>query len=145
MNASTLDTSARNPHFTSPFVAGMGLQFGAYGYGWGEVSLELKQEFINGIGFVAGGVYAALADFAMVAAMRTQLPPSQAMMTMDLSLQYLHATRNGPLRGVGRVIDLGRRVAHAEADIFFEQQLLVKANGIFMLLEDKRDNDGESA
>jgi acyl-CoA thioesterase len=144
MNSSAPEHPPFDPTFTSPFAEGMGLRFGEYGDGWSDVWLDLRPEFINGIGFVAGGVYAAMVDFALVAAIRTQLPAAQSIMTTDITFRYLRPARSGPLRGRGKVIDIGRRIVLAEAEIFLGDMLLVKGSGSFMRVA-KRDAAGESS
>ena len=137
MNPSPSGATPFDPFFASPFITHLGVEFGDYGDGWAEVILPLRPEFLNSIGTVGGGVYAALVDCALARALMTRIPPGQGMVTSDLSCRYLRSTRVGPLRGRGRVIDIGKRLALAEADIYVANTLLVKGSGAFMLVSGK--------
>jgi uncharacterized protein (TIGR00369 family) len=83
----------------------------------------------NPIGLVHGGLVCTLADTVAGCAVQTTLAPGQGYTSIDLSVSYLRpVTRNsGRLRGVGRVVKPGRRVAFAEAEIFDGSGALVAA------------------
>lgn len=73
----------------------------------------------NPIGSVHGGYLAALLDSAVGCAIHAKLPAGQGYTTLELKVSYHRAVtkRTGPIRAEGKVIQLGRRAAFAEAQI----------------------------
>ena len=71
------------------------------------------------MGGVHGGYAATLLDSACGIAVHTMLEPDQGFTTLELKVSYLRGMneRTGPVRAEGRVVNIGRRVAFAEADI----------------------------
>jgi len=105
----------------------------------GEVSAELtpREDLENLGGTIHGGVLAALLDTVMGAALHTRLSAGQKFATIDLKVNYLRplSRTSGVMRGTGRVINLGRRIAYVEGEIRDSSAALaVHAVGNFMLL-----------
>lgn len=73
----------------------------------------------NPIGSVHGGYAATLLDSACGCAVHSKLNANQSYTTLELKVSYLKGmTKNtGKVRAHGRVINMGRRVAFAEAAI----------------------------
>lgn len=73
----------------------------------------------NPIGSVHGGYAATLLDSACGCAVHSKLTANQGYTTLELKVSYLKGmTKNtGKVRAHGRVINMGRRVAFAEAAI----------------------------
>ena len=71
----------------------------------------------NPLGAVHGGYAATLLDSACGIAVHSQLGPRRAHTTLELKISYLRGLTeaSGPVRAVGRVTSMGRRVAFAEA------------------------------
>lgn len=87
----------------------------------GRVVFELnaQPEFGNPLGTVHGGITATLLDSALGCAVQTSLPPGDSYATLDLSVTYLKAIPydGGLLRGEGRIVHVGGRVATAEGSV----------------------------
>jgi uncharacterized protein (TIGR00369 family) len=77
------------------------------------------QRHYNPMGGVHGGYAAALLDSACGIAVYSMLAPDQGFTTLELKVSYLRGMSDttGPVRAEGRIVNLGRRVAFAEADI----------------------------
>ena len=75
------------------------------------------ERFGNGAGAVHGGILSTLADFAVTTAIVTQLPPDVLLVTSNLNITYIRpvACDAEPVECEGRVVHLGRTLAHAEA------------------------------
>ena len=73
----------------------------------------------NPIGSVHGGYAATLLDSACGCATQSKLSATQAYTTLELKVSYLRpmTTATGTVRAEGRVINMGRRVAFAEATL----------------------------
>jgi uncharacterized protein (TIGR00369 family) len=87
----------------------------------GEVSAELtpREDLENGGGTIHGGVLAALLDTVMGAALHTRLAAGEKFATIDLKVTYLRplGQASGVMRGTGRVIHAGRRIAYVEGEV----------------------------
>lgn len=73
----------------------------------------------NPIGTVHGGYAATLLDSACGCAVHSTLNANQTYTTLELKVSYLKAMTKstGPVRAVGRITSIGRRVAFAEATL----------------------------
>jgi len=73
----------------------------------------------NPIGTVHGGYAATLLDSACGCAVQSKLTAKQAYTTLELKIAYHRAMTEttGPVRAEGRVVQLGRRAAFAEATL----------------------------
>jgi len=73
----------------------------------------------NPMGGVHGGYAATLLDSACGIAVHSMLKPDQGFTTLELKVSYLRGMNDqtGQVRAEGRVVNIGRRVAFAEADI----------------------------
>ena len=73
----------------------------------------------NPMGGVHGGYAATLLDSACGIAVHSMLKRDQGFTTLELKVSYLRGMNDttGPVRAEGRVVNIGRRVAFAEADI----------------------------
>jgi uncharacterized protein (TIGR00369 family) len=73
----------------------------------------------NPMGGVHGGYAATLLDSACGIAVHSMLKPDQGFTTLELKVSYLRGMNDmtGAVRAEGRVVNIGRRVAFAEADI----------------------------
>ena len=71
----------------------------------------------NPIGMVHGGLLCTLLDFAAGAAVHTQLPAGVGFSSIEIKVSYLKALRSdsGDIQVHGRALQVGRRVAFAEA------------------------------
>jgi uncharacterized protein (TIGR00369 family) len=73
----------------------------------------------NPIGSVHGGYAATLLDSAMGLAVHSMLPPGTGYTTLEFKISFIRGmTRDsGPVRTEGRILNVGRRAATAEARI----------------------------
>lgn len=87
----------------------------------GSVVFEGKPDkrVYNPKGGVHGGYVATLLDSACGLSTHSMLGPNRSHTTLDLKVSYHRGLtdQSGTVRAVGRVVTLGRRVAHAEATL----------------------------
>jgi uncharacterized protein (TIGR00369 family) len=70
----------------------------------------------NGQGVTHGGILAAVADFAVTTAVMTHLPADRLVRTTNLAVSYIRPVPPGAEAVCeGRVVHLGRTLAHADA------------------------------
>ena len=81
----------------------------------------------NPIGLVHGGLLCTLLDSAAGCAVHTMLPAGVGYSTIEIKVSFLAPVRadSGTLRAEGRVLELGRQVAFAEAHARTEDGKLV--------------------
>jgi len=92
----------------------------------------------NPIGSVHGGYAATLLDSAMGLAVHSTLPPGTGYTTLEFKISFIKGmTRDtGPVRSEGRTLNVGRRVATAEARITdAEGRLLAHATTTCLVFE----------
>jgi uncharacterized protein (TIGR00369 family) len=73
----------------------------------------------NPIGSVHGGYAATLLDSVMGLAVHTMLPPGTGYTTLEFKISFIKGMTKdtGPVRSEGRMLNVGRRAATAEARI----------------------------
>jgi len=104
-------------------IAGIGhaLGFKLVEVGDGRVVFEGKPDrtVYNPIGTVHGGYAATLLDSACGCAVHSGLKPTQGYTTLELKIAYHRAMTEatGLVRAEGKVVQLGRRAAFAEATL----------------------------
>lgn len=101
----------------SPFHAGMGISVVAVREGTVDLRLEARDDQVNLLGSVHGGVLATLADTAAGLAVRSTVPRGSRHASVHLDVQYLSPASPGTLLASGRVVRLGRRLAFARAEV----------------------------
>ena len=115
---SYLDRLRAGGEGANPFFEMMGVRVDRVDGGAGELSVEVRPEFCNGEGWVQGGLYAALADEAIVLAVYQTLGEGESIATITESTSFLRGVNTGSLRAVGRVVKRGRRVIFGEGQVF---------------------------
>jgi uncharacterized protein (TIGR00369 family) len=80
-----------------------------------RVAFEAREEFLNPIGTVQGGILTAMLDDTMGPAAAATLGGDAFCQTLELKTSFLRPARPGKLYGVGRVVHRGRDVVFMEA------------------------------
>ena len=87
----------------------------------GQTAIELQpeQSLENTSGTLHGAAAGAMLETAMSAAVGTLLPADKRTTTLDLTVSYLKplTIESGPIRAIGRVVDLAERTAYAAGEI----------------------------
>jgi len=102
----------------NPFFTMTGTRVDRMDGGVGELSVAVRSDFCNGEGWVQGGLYAALADEAIVLAIYQTLGEDETIATITESTSFLRGVNAGRLRAVGRVVKRGRRVIFGEGQVY---------------------------
>jgi len=84
-----------------------------------EFELQPEQSLENTSGTLHGAAAGAMLDTAMSAAVGTLLPADKRATTLNLTVSYLKplTIESGPIRAIGRVVDLVERTAYAAGEI----------------------------
>jgi uncharacterized protein (TIGR00369 family) len=108
---------------TNRFWRHLGVEVADARPGWVRLRLRVRDDLCNAPGApLHGGVYAALVDMAIGAALATQRGAGGGaggvdQTTLDLNVSFLAAVRDGEIFAEGRILRAGRRVAFGEANI----------------------------
>jgi uncharacterized protein (TIGR00369 family) len=106
----------------NPFFCLMGIDVVSVGEGNAVLCMEVRPDMLNGVGWLQGGIFTALADEAMALALYSLLSQKEGIATISESTSFIRGVREGVLIAEGRVIKKGRRVAFAEGDVTLDQQ-----------------------
>jgi uncharacterized protein (TIGR00369 family) len=100
----------------NPFFLLMGIDLGPFGKGEAELSMQVRPDMLNGVGWLQGGLFTALCDEAMALALFTILDEDEdeGIATISESTSFLQGIRKGRIKAVGRVIKKGHSVAFLE-------------------------------
>ena len=109
----------------------------------GEIVIELqsRQSLENSAETLHTGVAAAMLDTAMSAAAGTLLTINKEAVTLDLKISYLKplTIESGPIRAIGRVVDLAEPTAFVTGQIYDEAgSLAVHAVGVVSPITSKQ-------
>ena len=93
--------------------------------GWIRIGFTARPEFRNPAGFVQGGFIAAMLDDTMGPAVLIKSQGRVFTSTIDLRVSYLAPAKVGSFVGEGRVVQIGKTIAFAEAKLFDREGTLV--------------------
>jgi acyl-CoA thioesterase len=111
-----------------PFSALLGFRYLSLEDGVAVVEADPGPEHCNGGGIVHGGFLASLLDTTSGWAAHSGLPAGVAAPHVQLSVQYVRAALPGiPLVCRGRVVQAGRRISSAEAEITQDGKVIARA------------------
>lgn len=101
----------------NPFFVMMGIDVDSIGDGTAQLSMQVRPDMQNGVGWMQGGIFTAMADEAMALALYTVLSPGEQIATISETTSFLRGARDELLVATGRVVRKGRRVAFTEGDV----------------------------
>ncbi len=99
-----------------------------------EVVLDLAPHLTTRRGVLHGGVSASLLDAALGAAVVAAMREEEWCATMSLNVQYIRPGRGEQVRGRGRVIKRGKRVAYASGELVDARgEVIATAQGVWTI------------
>ncbi|MFA5415780.1 MAG: PaaI family thioesterase [Methanoregula sp.] len=101
----------------NPFFHLMGIEVVHVEPGKAVLKMDVRPDMHNGVGWLQGGMLAALADEAMALALYTLLAEHEGIATISESTSFIKGVRQGVICAEGRVVRKGRRVAFMEGDV----------------------------
>lgn len=98
---------------------------------WVEAEFEAREDYCNPMGQIQGGFLCAMLDEVMSVAGVVASRMLNAMPTLEMKTSFLRPALPGQkLRGIGRVVKMGRTIAFTEGELYdAEGKLLAKATG----------------
>jgi acyl-CoA thioesterase len=101
----------------NPFFVTMGIEVVSIGEGTARLSMKVRPDMHNGVGWMQGGIFTAMADEAMALALYTVLSPGERIATISETTSFLKGAKDEVLIATGRVVRKGRRVAFTESEV----------------------------
>jgi uncharacterized protein (TIGR00369 family) len=118
-----------------PFYKHLGITLTRVSWGDAEIRLRVTRSLTQSAGFAHGGVSAALIDSAIGLALCTMLEPEELITTVELNVNFIAPAGLGTLKGRGRIIHKGKRIAVGDAEVRDDQGRLVsKGTATYMIL-----------
>ena len=90
-----------------------------------RVGFEASPAFCNPSGAVQGGFLAAMLDDTMGPIILIASDGADYPVTISMTVSYLAAARPGPMMGEGRLLQRGKSIAFAAAELFDSRGVLV--------------------
>ena len=102
----------------NPFFTLMGVTVVAASEGEAGLEMTVRPDMANGVGWLQGGMFTALADEAMALALYQKLEEGEGIATISENTSFFKVAQAGTnLYATGRVIRKGRRVAFVEGEV----------------------------
>lgn len=102
------------------------------------VGLPVREDHLQNVGFVHGGVLATLADVAMGFAAVARTSPDNHVLTGDLRVSYLNPGTGPYLYVRGYAVKAGRKLVFTEGEVYREEQgvrtLICKASATMVVV-----------
>lgn len=135
MNTPYLKALSQEDQKVNPLFNLLGARLIEASGGKARIDLPLSPSLAQGMGVVAGGILATLADEAMAHAAISLLDGDKFMVTAEMNIRYIKASdpkREGVLSATGSVVKLGRSIIVTEAAVHDDMgRLLATAGGSF--------------
>lgn len=104
-----------------PFVKMMGMKLLSCGGGKSVMRCRVRQGLKNSGGTLHGGVMGVLVDMSVATALRSALPLSSRMTTVEYKVNLLKPVAGGAITAHGSVIRLGKTIAVGSTEIRNEE------------------------
>jgi acyl-CoA thioesterase len=124
----------------NPFFCLMGIDVVSVEKGAAVLKMTVRPDMANGVGWLQGGMLAAIADEAMALALYTLLCEGEGIATISESTSFIRGVREGTILAKGRVIRKGRRVAFMESEVYMdnaEKTILARTTASFAVTAEK--------
>ncbi|MFS0823908.1 PaaI family thioesterase [Bacillus sp. 1P02SD] len=96
--------------------------------------MELGPQNDNTSGVAHGGALYSLADTAIGFAIRKQLPPDNAVFTLEMKMSFIKKGEGKKLIAKPTILQFGNRIVYSECTIFDDEgDTVAKANGSFYI------------
>ena len=100
-----------------PFVKLMGMKLLSSGGGRSVMECRIRPVLRNSAGMLHGGVMGALVDMSVATALRSVMPLSSKMTTVEYKVNFLKPVPEGKVTAHGNILRLGRTIAVGATEI----------------------------
>jgi acyl-CoA thioesterase len=136
-----LERIRREGKSANPFFCMMGIDIVSLEPGKAELKMTVRPDMHNGVGWLQGGMLAAIADEAMALALYPLLAETEGIATISESTSFIRGVRSGVIFAEGKVIKKGRRVAFTESEVFIldpEKVIISRTSAAFAVTTSKK-------
>ena len=137
---SYLENIKKDGKYANPFFCLMGIDVVSVEPGKAVLKMQVRPDMHNGVGWLQGGILAAIADEAMALALYPLLSETEGIATISESTSFIKGMQDGWIKAEGRIIRKGRRVAFAEGEVFTdndEMTMLSRTSAAFAVTTNK--------
>jgi uncharacterized protein (TIGR00369 family) len=100
-----------------PFVRLMGMRLVSSGSGRSVMECRVRPVLRNSAGTLHGGAMGALVDMSVATALRSVMPLSSKMTTVEYKVNFLKPVPEGKVTAHGNILRLGRTIAVGASEI----------------------------
>ena len=130
MRQAILDTfNQDNPYFPGH----LGFRVADVRRGYSRLEVENRRELSNPTGIMHGGASFGLADTAVAVSLISIYGPGNALLTIEMKINYLEPIPPGTVTAEAYVLRSSRRSAYAEVDIWAAGKLAARASTTYMI------------
>jgi len=122
----------------NPFFCLTGIDIVKAEPGRAVLTMPVRPDMYNGVGWLQGGMLVAIADEAMALALYPLLEKNEGIATIAESTSFIKGVQKGSVLAEARVIKKGRRVAFMEAEVWAddgEKVLLSRTTASFAITQ----------
>jgi uncharacterized protein (TIGR00369 family) len=114
------DNIKKDGRDANPFFCLMGIDVVSVEPGRAVLKMQVRPDMHNDVGWLQGGILAALANEAMALALYPMLSETEGIATISESTSFIKGAEDGIIVAEGHVIRKGRRVAFTEGEVWVE-------------------------
>ena len=104
-----------------PFIKLLGMRLLSSEHGKSVMECRIRPVLKNSSGTLHGGVMGALVDMSVATALRSVMPLSAKMTTVEYKVNFLKPVPEGKVTAYGNILRLGRTIAVGAAEIRNEE------------------------
>jgi acyl-CoA thioesterase len=133
---SYLEKIKKDGRRANPFFCLTGIDIAKAEPGIAVLTMPVRPDMHNGVGWLQGGMLVAIADEAMALALYPLLEKSEGIATIAESTSFIKGVRKGTILAEARVVKKGRRIAFMEAEVWAddgEKILLSRTSASFAI------------
>ena len=118
----------------NPFFPGyLGIRVADVRRGYARLEVDNRQQLANPAGVMHGGASFGLADTAVAVALISIYGPGNALLTIEMKINYLEPIFPGLVSAEAFVLRSSRRSAYAEVDVWAAGKLAARASTTYMI------------
>jgi acyl-CoA thioesterase len=133
---SYLEKIKKDGRRANPFFCLTGIDIAKAEPGIAVLTMPVRPDMHNGVGWLQGGMLVAIADEAMALALYPLLKENEGIATIAESTSFIKGVRKGTILAEARVVKKGRRIAFMEAEVRAddgEKTLLSRSSASFAI------------
>jgi len=125
----------------NPFLTYFGMVLEELREGYARFRMPVRPEYMQGAGFMQGGVIVAMADETIAHAIMTVLTPDTGITTIELKSNFLAPVREGELIAEASVFKKGRTLIIGDCLVKNgENKEVLRCSATFLAFPDKEES-----